>query len=459
MGEAIVDFSDFLWGTPLLVLLMGGGLFFLFYMRFAPYRYFGHALGILSGKYDQQHEAGDLNHLQALSTAIAGTVGMGNISGVAIAIVTGGPGAIFWMWVSALIGVSTKFFTNTLAVMYRGKDDRGEVQGGPMYVIREGLGRRWNWMAYAFSLFAMVGVLPVFQANQLTQIVHDVLLVPAGAAAGMYSKLVVGGVILAIVLVVVVGGVKRIGKVASYLVPFMVGLYLLMVLWVMVVYAERIVPSIVLIFTDAFRADSVLGGALGSLIILGVRRAAFSNEAGIGTAPMAHGAAKTNEPVREGLVAMLGPVIDTVVVCSLTAIAIVVTGVWDGTSNNGVTVTVAAFEAAMPGWGAYLLLLAVSVFSFTTLFAYPYYGKKSISFLLGTRFEKHYLALYLLSIPIAAVVKMTVVVSLIDAAFALMALPNMLAALLLAPKVKAAANDYFARYEAQKRAAKATPRG
>ena len=345
----ITGFSDLAWGTPLLVLLLGGGLFFLVYSRMLPFRYFGHAIAILRGKYDNPDEPGQINHYQALSTALAATVGMGNISGVALAITMGGPGAIFWMWISALLGVTTKYFTCTLAVMYRGRDSNGELQGGPMYVIVEGLGKNWKPLAIFFSMMGMIGVLPMFQVNQLTQIVRDVVLIPNGVAAGFGTNLASGLVVSVLVGLVIFGGIKRIGKVTGRMVPVMVVLYVLSVLLIIFTRTEQILPSFALIFRDAFHADSVMGGALGALVITGVRRAAFSNEAGIGTAPMAHGAAKTNEPVREGLVAMMGPVVDTIIVCTMTALALIITGVWNIGESDGITLTADAFESALPG--------------------------------------------------------------------------------------------------------------
>lgn len=450
-GQSIIDFSNFIWGTPILILLLGGGLFFLLYSRLAPLRYIRHAIAILAGKYDNPNEPGQINHYQALSTALAGTVGMGNVSGVAVAITMGGPGAVFWMWVSAFLGVATKFFTSTLAVLYRGKDDSGELQGGPMYVIREGLSKRWHFLAGFFAAFAMLGVSPVFQANQLKQVVVDVLLQPVGIEASIMIDLLIGLVIAAIVTVVIIGGIKRIGRVAGRMVPFMVILYLLMVLVILIKNYSEIIPALQLIVTDAFTGKSVLGGAVGAVIITGVRRAAFSNEAGIGTAPMAHGAAKTNEPVREGLVAMLGPIIDTLIVCTITALAIVVTGVWDVEGVSGITLTAEAMEKGIPDIGPYLLIVAVTVFAMTTLFAFPYYGTKSFAYLFGTRYAYIYKILYIMSIPVATVSSLRVIISLVDSAYALMAFPTVISALILAPKARAAAKSYFARYNREKR--------
>lgn len=445
MERLITSFSDLAWGTPLLVLLLGGGLFFLVYSRLLPFRYFRHAIAILRGKYDNPDEPGQINHYQALSTALAATVGMGNISGVALAIAMGGPGAIFWMWVSALLGVCTKYFTCTLAVMYRGKDSKGELQGGPMYVIVEGLGKKWKPLAIFFSLMGMIGVLPMFQVNQLTQIVRDVVLVPNGVAAGFGTDLASGMLVCVLVGLVIFGGIKRIGKVTGSMVPIMVLLYVLSVLTIIFTQPQQILPSFALIFRDAFSAESMMGGALGALIITGVRRAAFSNEAGIGTAPMAHGAAKTNEPVREGLVAMMGPVVDTIIVCTMTALALIITGVWNQGESDGITLTADAFENALPGVGAYLLTACVFVFSISTMLSFPYYGTKCFSFIFGARRSYIYKWFYIITIPLGATATLGTVVGIFDGAYALMAFPTMISALLLSPSVIKASKDYFRR--------------
>jgi AGCS family alanine or glycine:cation symporter len=455
--RVITGFSDLAWGTPLLVLLLGGGLFFLVYSRMLPFRYFRHAVSILSGRYDNPDEPGQINHYQALSTALAATVGMGNISGVALAITMGGPGAIFWMWVSALLGVATKYFTCTLAVLYRGRDDKGELQGGPMYVITEGLGRKWLPLAVFFSLLGMIGVLPMFQVNQLTQIIRDVVLVPYGVSAGFTTNLVTGTVVAMAVGIVIFGGIRRIGKVTGRMVPVMVILYVLSVLFIIFSNTDRIIPSFALIFRDAFTAQSVLGGSLGALVVTGVRRAAFSNEAGIGTAPMAHGAAKTKEPVREGLVAMLGPVVDTIIVCSMTALALIITGVWNTGESDGITLTAEAFEKALPRFGALLLTICVTIFALSTMLSFPYYGTKCFSFLFGTRYSFLYKWFYVLTIPVGATATLRTVVGIFDGAYALMAFPTMISALLLSPRVVRASRDYFNRLKNEPSATNKTP--
>ncbi len=445
-GQYIIDFSNLIWGAPLLILLLGGGMFFIIYSRMTPFRYIRHAVHILLGRYDDPNEPGYISHYQALSTALSGTVGMGNVSGVAVAISTGGPGAIFWMWISALLGMATKFFTCSLAVMYRGRDSAGNLQGGPMYFITEGLGRQWKPLAIFFSLVGMIGVLPLFQANQLTQVIRDVILVPNGIHTGFHSDLVTGLILSCIVSIVIFGGIRRIGKIAGSMVPIMVILYVLSVLYIIFSEPAMIIPGFRTILADAFSGNAVLGGALGSLIVEGVRRASFSNEAGIGTAPMAHGAAKTNEPIREGLIAMLGPMVDTLIICTMTALAIIMTGVWTDPESNGITVTVRAFGQAIPGMGPYILILCVTVFAITTMFAFPYYGAKCFGFVFGARYQFIYSIILIITISIGAVSTLRVVLSTIDSAYALMAFPTMIATILLSPRVVAETRKYFTTY-------------
>ena len=422
-------------------MLIGGGLFFLIYSKFTPFFYFKHSIDILRGKYDKDKTPGQLTHFQALSSALAATVGMGNISGVAIAIVMGGPGAVFWMWVSALFGMATKFYTCSLAVMYRSKNEKGEALGGPMYTIQNGLGKRWKPLAIFFALAGLVGTLPAFTANQLTQTMVDVF-----EWNGENDKLYIGITLAIIASVVIFGGIKRIGRVASRLVPFMVLLYFMAVFAILMIQIEEVPGMFKLIFTDAFSAKAAAGGALGYLIKTGIKRAAFSNEAGIGTAPMMHGIAKTNEPIREGLVAMIGPAIDTLVVCTLTALAILSTGVWRETSDNGISLTLSAFNSVLPyNLGSIVLTIAIFVFAFSTLFSYSYYGVTCLGFLTKPKYGKYYNYFYVFSIIIAAVVKIDFAVNLIDSAFAMMAIPTVLSALLLSKKVNVAAKQYFSK--------------
>ena len=442
-----MKFASYAWGPWLLILLFGGGLFFLFYSRFIPFRNIKHGIDITRGKYDDPTDTGDIPHFQALSSALAGTIGMGNISGVAIAIYTGGPGAIFWMWMSALVGVATKFFTCSLAIMYRGKDTQGQYQGGPMYVIVEGLGKKWRPLAVFFCVAGLIGCLPAFQANQLVQVFREIIFQPRGWLGENHFlfNLISGVSIAGLVALVIFGGIVRIGRVASMMVPAMVVLYMASAVYTLAVNYVHIPEYIRLILSDAFSGRAVAGGVLWTVMITGIRRAAFSNEAGIGTEEMAHGAAKTEEPIREGLVAMMGPIIDTIIVCSVTALMILITGVWKGGEANGVTMTAKAFETAIPGIGIYILIICVFFFSISTMFSYSYYGSKCLGFLIGAERKHYYNYFYVILIVVASVVSLTTVVNIIDGFFALMAIPTMTSALILSPRVMSAARDYFKR--------------
>ena len=458
MSDIISIVATGVW-TPVLFLLILGGVFFLFYSRFLPYKYFGHAIAILRGKYDDPNNPGQLSAYEALSTALASTVGMGNIAGVAAAISLGGPGALFWMWVTAFVGMSTNFFTSTLSVMYRGKDSQGEIQGGPMYVIREALGKSWYPLAALFCVCCTVGCLPIFQANQLTQIIIDIgISSPEIKAASFFiagleintAKFVIGTILMIISGIVIIGGIQRIGSWAGKMVPLMIVVYFVSVLLILIIHIDKVPHYFVMIITDAFAAthfkgEPLLGGVVGGLIVAGVRRASFSNEAGIGTAPMALGASKSKEPIREGLVSMLSPAIDTLLVCSLTALAILVTDVWNTSGANGVTLTATAFESSLGMTGKILLLISAFFFAITSLFSYSYYGSKAVSFLFGVSAGKYYDYIYLATIIVGAVLSMQDVMNIIDVAYALMAVPTMTSGLILAPKVMAEAKAYFKR--------------
>ena len=433
-----------LWATPLVVLLLGGGIFFSVYSRLTPLMYFKHAIDILAGKYDSDDDPGQITHFEALSSALASTVGMGNIAGVAVAIHTGGPGAIFWMWLTAILGMSTKFFTCSLALMYRGKDDEGEIQGGVMYFIEEGLGSKFRPLALMFSISGAFGCITFFQANQLSQIIRDYIYSPAGLFQSdvFIGNIFTGCCVSLLVGSIIFGGIKRIAKVASRLVPLMVGFYLLAAFIIIFKNSSEIPQIFFLIIEDAFTGKSAAGGAIGSVIIIGVRRGLFSNEAGTGTEAMAHGAAKTKEPIREGLVAMLGPFIDTIIVCSITAIVILTSGVYTQ-DLNGVSMTVAAFNQELGTFGKVFLIIAVLTFALSTMFGYSYYGRKCISYIFGTKWKKVYNWFYVIMIIIASVASLDIAINFVDSAFALMVIPTMVGTILLSPKVMIEAKRYF----------------
>ena len=444
LDNAIASFAGAIWGTPLVLLLLGGGIFFALYSRLKPMLYFKHGVDILLGKYDSDNDPGQITHFEALSSALAGTVGMGNIAGVAVAINTGGPGAVFWMWITAVLGMSTKFFTCTLSVMYRGLDDQGEIQGGVMYYIEEGLGKAYRPLAVMFSVSGLFGCIVFFQANQLSQIIMDFFYTPVGLFqdnlllgnffTGTCAAVVVGSVIF--------GGINRIAKVASRMVPIMVGLYIVAALLILIKNISIVPEVFSLILKDAFTGNAVSGGALGSMIIIGVRRGMFSNEAGTGSETMAHGAAKTKEPIREGLVAMLGPFIDTIVVCTITALIILISGVYTE-ELNGVSMTAAAFQKELGIAGEIFLTIAVLTFAFSTMFGYSYYGQKCTSHLFGTKWRNVYNWFYVIMIVFASMSSIDIAVNFVDSAYALMVIPTMISTFMLAPKVMEEANKYF----------------
>jgi AGCS family alanine or glycine:cation symporter len=328
----------------MVALLLGGGGFFLIVSRAMPYRYLGHAFAVMSGRYDTPDEEGELSHFQALAAALSNTMGLGNIAGVALAIVAGGPGAVFWMWISAIVGIATKFFTCSLGVMYRGVDSAGNLQGGPMYVIREALPRSFYPLAVLFSVAGLIGTLPMFQANQLTALVGQTVFDGAPPA---WSGLATGLVLAVLVGVVIFGGLPRVAKVAVRSLPAMVVVYVTMTLYVVLTHITEVPALLWLIVSEAFNPSAVGGGFVG-IMLIGVSRGVFSNEAGVGTEVMAHGAAKTNEPIREGMVATLGPIFDTLLICTCTALVILLAGEWQSPGNlSGITLTANAVQSEM----------------------------------------------------------------------------------------------------------------
>ena len=435
-------FADFVWGTPLAILLVGGGLFFALYSRFLPYRHLVHAVGILLGRYDTPDEPGELSHRQALAAALAGTMGLGNIAGVALAIVAGGPGAVFWMWLTAIVGIATKFFTCSLGIMYRGKDSLGQLQGGPQYIIREALPKAFYPLAVVFCLAGMIGTLPMFQANQLTALAREGL---APEGSGVMFNLFFGLGIASVVALVVFGGLQRVAKVAVAALPAMALIYLAMALYVLVTHIDQVPDLLALIVREAFQPQAVGGGLMG-VVLIGVSRGVFSNEAGLGTEVMAHGAARTSEPIREGLVAMLGPVIDTLLVCTCTALVILASGLWENPGElNGIAMTLTALRSEMGALATPLLTVVVLILSLTTMFAGWYYGSKCFGFLVGAEYQHYFRYFFIATIPFGATVGIDVVFNLIVGAYGIMAIPTMTATLMLAPKVMAEARRYFSK--------------
>ena len=369
-------------------------------------------------------------------SAIASTVGMGNIAGVAIAVTVGGPGAIFWMWVSAIVGMSTKFFEGALSIMYRGHDSEGQPQGGTMYTLINGLGEAWRPFATFFAVVGLIGTLCVMQANQLVESITTVFTTPAGIENTATLRFIMGVIIALIVASVIVGGIKRISAISSKIVPVRVGGYMLLVLVIVCLNIDRLPEAFGSIFSSAFSMEAGIGGLLG-IALTGARRAAYVNEAGVGTAGMMHGASRNDNPIREGLVAMIGPAIDSGLVCTLTALPILLAGNYNSAEGiKGLYIALNSFETLLPGWGQYLLMVMVFFFAFSTMFSYSYYGLKCTNFLFGAQNAKYYNYFYLVMIVVAAVVPLGTVVAVMDLSFALMAIPTMTSLILLAPRVK-----------------------
>lgn len=439
IAAAIQAVSDFVCGYPLFIWLIGGGLFLFIYSGAAPIRYFGRAIHSLRIKHEGK---GQISSLQALASTISSTVGMGNIAGVAIAIVMGGPGAIFWMWVSALVGMASKFFEGSLSIMYKGKDNLGETQGGPMYFITEGLGHKWRPLAIFFSSVGMIGCLCVMQANQLAESLIAVFAQPAGVSDTVGLRAVIGIVTGFTVACVVLGGIRRISKIATRIVPLMVGLYFILIFVIVILNIQRVPEVLASIFREAFNLKAGFGALAGTAII-GARRAMYVNEAGVGTASLMHGASRNTEPIREGLVAMLEPAIDSGLVCTLTALPILLAGNYHVEGVQGLTVALQSFQILIPGAGQYLLMVIVFFFAFSTMFSYSYYGMKCSGYLFGMQNVRYYNYFYLLMIVVSCIISLKTVVTVMDLAFALMSVPTMFCLLRLSPRVKRALHAYF----------------
>ena len=442
MKDFITQASDLICGYPLFIVLIGGGLFLFFYSRMVPFRYFGRSIEALRAKDSSEGEGGQITSWQALCSAIAATIGMGNIAGVAIALSIGGPGAIFWMWISTVVGMATKFFEGTLASMFRGRDSEGNLQGGPMYMITEGLGAKWKPMAIFFAIFGCVGTLCLMQPNQLVEAIDTVFLVPRGIEPTFGLHLAMGVAITIITAIVVLGGIERIAAMASKLVPMMIVMYFLLVGYILIRNYEAIPGVFASIFEGAFSMKAGIGGIVG-IALLGARRAALINEAGTGTASMMHGSSRNSQPVREGFVAMIAPLTDSGLVCTLTSLAILSTGYSAGEGMKGLQIAIDAFGKAIPGVGEYLLLAILFIFAFSTMFSYSYYGMKCTSFLFGAKYGKYYNYFYLALLVVASVMSLPTVVGIIDIAYAFMAFPTMYTLLRLAPKAKAALVKYI----------------
>ena len=450
MADLVTELTDWtgqlagiLWGNPLtLVILLGTGLYLTLRMRFIQVRGFRHSMALISGRYSDPRHQGEVSHFQALSTALSATVGTGNIAGVATAISLGGPGALFWMWVTAAIGMATKFTECTLALRFREVTGNSEIAGGPMYTLLHGLDMRRTAMLFAvFALVASFGIGNMVQANSVVD-----------GLAYIYPQLrelgwLVGVILGILVALVIIGGVKRIARVASILVPFMAALYLAAALFVLANYASVIPAALLTVFNHALNPWAVGGAAVGEAIRWGVARGLFSNEAGLGSSPMAHAAARTNEPVREGLVAMMEPFIDTLVICTMTGLVLIVTGAYQLADATliGAALTAHAFQITLGPSGSLVVGAGLSLFAFSTIIAWSYYGDRSARFLFGEQAVLPYRIVYAMLVVVGAAVPLKLVWNLADVTNILMALPNLLSLLLLAGLVAKLKDEYLSR--------------
>lgn len=456
IGQFIINAADVLGGYPLFFLLIGGGLYLFLTSGAVSLRRLPAALGELRRKPSGSAGDGQISSVQALASVVAATIGLGNIAGVAIALVLGGPGAIFWMWVSAIVGMATKYHEGVLAIMYKGKDDQGQPQGGPMHIIEQGMGLKWKPLARFFAIAGLFGTMCIMNANQLTEAFMTTFTTPDGIAGSSFLssvggflglendrtyRLLFGIAVATVVAVVILGGIKRIARVATIMVPFMVGLYFIMVLYIIVTNIEGVPAVFGSIFREAFNLRAGFG-ALAGIAIIGARRAALVNDAGIGTASIMHGASKNTSPVREGLVAMLGPSIDSGLVCTLTAIAILLCGNIDVEGVKGLEVAMRAFANGIPA-GDILLMCIVICFAMSSMFSYSFYGTTCANYLFGSRRAKYYSWAFLASLVVFAVVPLEAAVGACDLFYALMAIPTMIAVLYLSPKVRKVTADYF----------------
>jgi len=432
--------SGWVWGAPMLILLVGTGLYLTCLLRGLQFSKLGHALylGLIKRK-EESDEEGDISHFQALMTALSATVGTGNIAGVATAIAIGGPGALFWMWVTGLVGMATKYGEAVLAVKYRVQDELGTMCGGPMYYIEHGLNKKW--LASCFALFAAVasfGIGNMVQSNSVAHAVESTFHIPMG----------VTGIILAVATgAVIIGGIKSIGKVTGVLVPIMIVFYTLGALVILALHIGEIPAALSLILTQAFSPTAATGGFAGAGVMMairmGVARGVFSNESGLGSAPIAAAAAKTKHPVTQALVSMTQTFIDTIVVCTMTGLVIIISGVWT-TGKNGAELTSVAFDTAMPGsWGGLIVAIGLILFAYSTIIGWCYYGEKSMEYLWGEKVIKPYRVVWVLFVALGAFLKLDLVWNISDVFNGLMAFPNLVALLMLSPVIARETREYF----------------
>jgi alanine or glycine:cation symporter, AGCS family len=438
LSEFFNTINSWAWGPVMLVLLLGTGLYLSIGLRFLTLRSIPRAFRLLFVGRQGQGQ-GDISPFNALMTSLSATIGTGNIAGVATALVLGGPGALFWMWITALVGMATKYAEAVCAVRFREQDAAGNYSGGPMYYIRNGLHKRWHWLAWAFAIFGTLagfGIANTVQSNSVAQVLEDFLAVP---------PLVTGLVLMVLVAAVILGGVRRIAHVASWLVPMMALGYTVMGAVVIVTHITAVPAAIATIVEAAFSGAAAAGGFAGAsvwaAIRFGVARGIFSNEAGLGSAPIAHAAAQTNQPVQQGMIAMLGTFIDTLIVCTMTGLVIVIMDVLPS-GVSGASLTSMAFAQGMPG-GEYVVTLGLCLFAFTTMIGWSFYGERCAVFLFGIRASLPFRLLWVLAIPVGTLIDLELVWLIADTLNAFMALPNLIALILLAPLVFRISRAYF----------------
>ena len=443
MFEQIVDtINGFVWGPVMLTLLLGTGIYLSIGLKGMTIVRIPYAFKQLF-KGRKSSGEGEISPFNALMTALSSTVGMGNIAGVATAVGIGGPGALFWMWCTALVGLATKYAEAVLAVNFRETDKLGNKVGGPMYYIKNGLGAQWKWLGGMFALFGALagfGLANTVQSNAVSQVLEGDFNVPT-----LVSGLVMSG----LVAIVLIGGIKRIADVASKLVPLMTIIYIGSTLTILFMNAAELPAAVVLIVDSAFNGTAATGGFAGAAVMLalrmGVARGIFSNEAGLGSAPIAHAAAATNSPVRQGTIAMLGTFIDTLVICTMTGLVLVVTGVWSG-EPQGAAMTLSAFKAQLP-FGEVILSVCIVLFAFSTMLGWSYYGERCAEFLAGPRIILPFRVLWVIGIFVGTQMSLDLVWKMSDALNGLMAIPNLIALVLLAPVVFRLTREYFAQEE------------
>ena len=440
--EAITSFlnqlSSFIWGPIMLTLLLGVGVYLSLGLKLMPWLKIGHGFKLLfSGQADK--DKGEITPFQALMTALSATIGTGNIAGVATAIFLGGPGAVFWMWVTALFGMATKYGEAVLAVKYREVDEHGKRVGGPMYYIKNGLGDNWKWLGFLFALFGTVaafGIGNMVQSNSVADALNS----------NFHIDPLITGIVLSILVgLVILGGIKRIGDVAGMLVPVMAIAYILGSLIVIFANVEHIGGAFGLIFSSAFSGTAATGGFAGAAvwaaIRFGVARGVFSNEAGLGSAPIAHAAAQTDDPVRQGMIGMLGTFIDTIIVCTMTALVILLTGAWTS-GETGASLSTLAYGQGI-SFGNYIVTFGLVVFAFTTLLGWSYYGERCAEFIFGAGIIVPYRIVWIIAVMTGALIKLDFVWLLADVMNGFMAIPNLIALALLSPVIFKVTKEYL----------------